>query len=95
MREGLALPACVRSVEDHGYLLSLGIKARPASQLGGAGRGRQALAADCAARWLEDAQLAVEGAAGADIRHAAAWHHPPWPCTATAAVCSPRTPRRA
>ncbi|KAL4451480.1 hypothetical protein ABPG75_007142 [Micractinium tetrahymenae] len=26
VREGLALPACVRSVEDHGYLLSFGIK---------------------------------------------------------------------
>ena len=26
MREGLALPACVRSVEDHGLLLTLGIK---------------------------------------------------------------------
>ena len=26
LKEGLALPACVRSVEDHGYLLTLGIK---------------------------------------------------------------------
>ncbi len=28
LTEGLALPACVRSVEDHGYTLDLGIKAR-------------------------------------------------------------------
>lgn len=27
---GLALAACVRSVEDHGFLLSLGVKVRPA-----------------------------------------------------------------
>ncbi|PRW20900.1 RRP5-like protein [Chlorella sorokiniana] len=26
LKEGLALPACVRSVEDHGYLLALGVK---------------------------------------------------------------------
>lgn len=26
LKEGVALPACVRSVEDHGYLLGLGIK---------------------------------------------------------------------
>jgi hypothetical protein len=26
LREGLGLPACVRSVEDHGYVLALGIK---------------------------------------------------------------------
>ncbi|EFN56095.1 hypothetical protein CHLNCDRAFT_145628 [Chlorella variabilis] len=26
LREGLALPACVSSVEDHGYLLALGVK---------------------------------------------------------------------
>ena len=28
LKDGLALPACVRSVEDHGYLLALGVKAR-------------------------------------------------------------------
>ena len=26
LAEGLALPACIYSVEDHGYTLSLGIK---------------------------------------------------------------------
>ncbi len=26
LKEGLGLPACVRSVEDHGYLLALGVK---------------------------------------------------------------------
>ncbi len=26
VKEGAALPACVRSVEDHGYLLTFGIK---------------------------------------------------------------------
>lgn len=26
LTEGLALPACVKSVEDHGYTLDLGIK---------------------------------------------------------------------
>eukprot|EP00887_Chlorella_sp_A99_P001742 scaffold19.g1742.t1 len=33
LKEGFALPACVRSVEDHGYLLGLGIKGAPTAFL--------------------------------------------------------------
>ena len=34
VREGLGLPACVRSVEDHGYILALGIKVGSHMQAG-------------------------------------------------------------
>lgn len=30
--EGLALPGCVRSVEDHGYTVSLGIKVKQSTK---------------------------------------------------------------
>lgn len=41
LKEGLALSACVRSVEDHGYLLALGVKVSCCAVCGKVGR-RQA-----------------------------------------------------
>lgn len=39
LKEGMQLPACVRSVEDHGYLLALGIQVGARRRARGAGLG--------------------------------------------------------
>jgi hypothetical protein len=53
VREGLGLPACVRSVEDHGYVLALGIKVGR-QRLAGRQLGAEAVRQACRAiggRW--------------------------------------------